>query len=246
MGYVSKSYLSTQFTNFATRVATVFAKKTELPTKTSDLTNDSNFAVDSSYVHTDNNFTNDYKTKVDNSVLVTAQTLTEEQKTQVKANIGVSDLDSMKFKGSLGTGGTITELPSATTKNNGFTYKVITEGTYAEQSAKVGDLFISNGSSWVLIPSGDEPSGTVTSVAVAEGDGIGVSGSPITTSGTITITNKGVRSVAEGSTNGTISVNTNGTTENVLVHGLGTLAFSNETIPTEDTGNIDFSNYFTS
>ena len=35
-----------------------------VPTNTSDLTNDSNFVADSSYVHTDNNFTNDLKTKL--------------------------------------------------------------------------------------------------------------------------------------------------------------------------------------
>lgn len=45
MGYVSKDYLATQFTNFATRITTVFAKKTELPTKVSDLTNDSGFVT---------------------------------------------------------------------------------------------------------------------------------------------------------------------------------------------------------
>ena len=63
---------------------------------------------------------------------------------------------SMVFKGSLGTGGTITSLPTAATANNGFVYQVITAGTYASQAADIGDLFISNGSSWVLIPSGDE------------------------------------------------------------------------------------------
>ena len=36
-----------------------------VPTKTSDLTNDSNFAVDASYVHTDNNFTTALKNKLD-------------------------------------------------------------------------------------------------------------------------------------------------------------------------------------
>ena len=52
----------------------------------------------------------------------------------------------MIYKGTLGTGGTITELPSASNENEGFTYKVIANGTYASQSAKVGDVFISNGS----------------------------------------------------------------------------------------------------
>ena len=96
--------------------------------------------------------------------------------------------EPMVFKGSLGTGGTITTLPAASSSNKGFTYKVITAGTYASQSAKVGDTFISDGSAWVLIPSGDEPSGTVTNVAVTSADGsITVSGSPITSSGTIDI-----------------------------------------------------------
>ena len=36
----------------------------KIPTKTSDLTNDSNFAVDANYVHTDNNYTTDEKNKL--------------------------------------------------------------------------------------------------------------------------------------------------------------------------------------
>ena len=96
--------------------------------------------------------------------------------------------EPMIFKGSLGTGGTITSLPTASTANEGYTYKVITAGTYASQAAKVGDLFISNGTSWVLIPSGDEPSGTVTSVGMTVPTGLSVSGSPITTSGTLAVT----------------------------------------------------------
>lgn len=95
--------------------------------------------------------------------------------------------EPMIFKGSLGTGGTISTLPTASSSNKGFTYKVITAGTYASQSAKVGDTFISDGSAWVLIPSGDEPSGTVTSVGIGTDGGITISGSPITTNGTIKV-----------------------------------------------------------
>ena len=73
--------------------------------------------------------------------------------------------EPMIFKGTLGNEGTITSLPSASTSNIGYTYKVITEGTYASQSAKVGDVFISNGESWVLIPSGDETGGTIINTA---------------------------------------------------------------------------------
>lgn len=96
----------------------------------------------------------------------------------------ISELPSpMVFKGTLGTNGTITSLPSASASNEGFTYKVITDGTYASQTAKVGDVFISNGKEWTLVPSGDEPSGTVTNVAT----GTGLTGGPITTSGTIAV-----------------------------------------------------------
>ena len=76
-------------------------------------------------------------------------------------------------------------MPAAATKNKGHTYKVITDHSADSKcpACKAGDMIISNGSAWVVIPSGDEPSGTVTSVAT----GTGLSGGPITTSGTISI-----------------------------------------------------------
>ncbi len=49
-----------------------YAQKSELPTKTSELQNDSNFVSDESYVHTDNNFTNEEKTKLENDVATKA------------------------------------------------------------------------------------------------------------------------------------------------------------------------------
>ena len=93
----------------------------------------------------------------------------------------LTSLAPMVYKGTLGTSGTITTLPTAAAGNKGYVYNVITAGTYASQTAKVGDMFISNGSNWVLVPSGDEASGTVTSVAT----GAGLTGGTITTSGTI-------------------------------------------------------------
>ena len=63
----------------------------------------------------------------------------------------LKDAESMHYRGTLGTGGDITVLPTASASNKGDTYKVITDGTYAGQEAKAGDLFISNGSAWVLI-----------------------------------------------------------------------------------------------
>lgn len=48
--------------------------------------------------------------------------------------------DAMIFKGTIGTDGTVTSLP--TTYKTGWTYRVITAGTYAGQDCEVGDLII--------------------------------------------------------------------------------------------------------
>ena len=73
----------------------------------------------------------------------------------------LKDAESMHYRGTLGTGGDITVLPAASASNKGDTYKVITDGAYAGQEAKAGDLFISDGSSWILI-SGSGGSGEDT------------------------------------------------------------------------------------
>jgi len=52
----------------------------------------------------------------------------------------IAAMDAMVFKGTLGTGGTITALP--TTYSTGWTYRVITAGTYAGNVCEVGDLII--------------------------------------------------------------------------------------------------------
>lgn len=57
----------------------------EVPTKTSDLTNDSNFAVDSAYVHTDNNYTTAEKNKL----------------AAVEANADVNVIETVKVNGTV-------------------------------------------------------------------------------------------------------------------------------------------------
>ena len=128
--------------------------------------------------------------------------------------------DAMVFKGSLGTGGTITSLPTNGSASIGDTYKVITAGTYASKAADVGDTFVcltktSTANTWEIIPSGDEPSGTVTSVGISNGGGLSVSGSPITSSGTITISHADTSSQA--------SVNNSGRTyiQDITLDGYG-------------------------
>lgn len=81
--------------------------------------------------------------------------------------------EPMVFKGTLGTGGTITDLPAASAANEGYTYKVITAGTYASIAAKVGDMFISNSSAWVLIPAGDEADDTWRAIKVNGTEALG-------------------------------------------------------------------------
>ena len=75
----------------------------------------------------------------------------------------------MVFKGTLGTGGTIESLPTASSANEGYVYIVITDGTYAGTSAKAGDTFVSDGSSWVLIPSADDSGSLVISQTLTAG-----------------------------------------------------------------------------
>lgn len=87
----------------------------------------------------------------------------------------------MYFVGTLGTGGTATSINEASNSNKGNTYKVITAGTYQGVTVEVGDMLVSDGTTWVRIPSGDEPVGTITNIATGEG----LTGGPITSSGTL-------------------------------------------------------------
>lgn len=66
---------------------------------------------------------------------------------------------------------------------------------------------------------GDGATGTITTQ-----DTVYTGENGVTVSGT-KISNSGVRSIATGTANGTISVNTNGTAANVAVKGLGSLAY---------------------
>jgi hypothetical protein len=54
---------------------------------------------------------------------------------------GFAANDALVFKGTLGTGGTVTTLPTSG-YSAGWTYKVITAGTYAGQTCEVGDMVI--------------------------------------------------------------------------------------------------------
>lgn len=75
----------------------------------------------------------------------------------------------MVYKGTLGTGGTISALPVDGSANIGDTYKVITAGTYAGVQADIGDLFICHtktlsANTWDHIPSGDDAPQTASEI----------------------------------------------------------------------------------
>ena len=126
-----------------------------------------------------------------NGMTATTQS-TDDDSTKLATTAFVHDVvdtlpTPMVYRGTLGTGGTITTLPVDGSADIGDVYKVITAGTYTSQEAKIGDIFIchtktSDSNTWDYIPTGDDVD--VTEVSA----GIGLttqSGSAITTTGTI-------------------------------------------------------------
>ena len=134
--------------------------------------------------------------------------------------------DALKYKGTLGVEGKVTELPTKDI-NNGDTYKVITSGTYAGKTAKLGDLFIalytpSDGVNpakytWELVPSGNEQETFIKVQQVP-----GAESQDITLSGTVEFTGANgitVRYVkdTDSSTGKVVIAGTGSQTENDLV-----------------------------
>lgn len=103
-----------------------------VPTKTSDLTNDSNFIVDASYTHTDNNYTSDEKSKL--SGIAAGAEVNQNAFSTIK--VGTTDLaaDSKTDTLTITAGNNITLTPTANTDSFSIaatdtTYDVVTAGT---------------------------------------------------------------------------------------------------------------------
>ena len=97
--------------------------------------------------------------------------------TKTELNSILATNDAMIFKGTIGTGGTITALPAS--HNAGWTYKVITANTYAGVKCEVGDLIIcitdgttSNNNHWTVVQTNID--GAVTGPTSVTGDRIAV------------------------------------------------------------------------
>ena len=73
---------------------TEIAQKVKLPTKTSELENDSNFVSDANYVHTDNNYTKEEKTKL-GSLANYDDTIIKEQIAKKQDKLSKAQLDNI-------------------------------------------------------------------------------------------------------------------------------------------------------
>lgn len=82
--------------------------------------------------------------------------------------------DAMRFVGTVGTGGDVTELPT-TGVRVGDTYRVITAGTYAGQICEIGDLIIATATTPTWTVAQTNIDGAITSLS--NGTGISVTGS---------------------------------------------------------------------
>lgn len=137
------------------------------------------------------------------------------------------------------TGGSITQYNSATvyssgTKEWGNNSEIAMMSDLAAIEEKIEEL----DGSVISVVAGNgltgSSSGNEVTLNVGAGNGITVAADAISAKAGSSITvdangihNAGVRSVATGDTNGTIKVNTGGTSTNVAVKGLGTLAYQN-------------------
>ena len=148
-------------------------------------------------------FTNDVKAKATTKDSTDA-TLTTKGYVDQQITDKIAASNAMVYKGTVGTDGTVTTLP---TENviNGDTYKVVTDGEYAGQQAFVGDMFIAvvttgesgTSISWTRIPSGDDgnvsTSETLTANQLVVGNG-----------------NKEVKTLANGTKGYVLKVGNNG------------------------------------
>lgn len=121
----------------------------------------------------------------------------------------VESVNAMVYKGTVGTGGTVTSLPTANVQV-GDTYKVAVAGTYGGHSCEVGDLLIAlgtetdgvitSGLTWTYVPSGDDVDSQYE---------LNVASNTITLKNTVTKDEVGSATIAAGND---IKVSTSGTT----------------------------------
>lgn len=139
-----------------------------------------------------------------------------------KANIGLGNVEnktSATIRGELTKANVTTALGYTPAQNDTNTTYTLTQDA-------------NNGHKIILTSS----SGDATTITIPDNNTTYSAGTGISLNGT-TINNSGVRSISTGTSNGTISVNTNGTSTNVAVKGLGSLAYKSS-LSANDVGAI--------
>lgn len=137
------------------------------------------------------------------------------------AEVAVKGVSAAAYKGidtSIAAASTSTNLPTSKAVASfveGKGYKTTDNNTTYTLTQDATD-----GHKITLTPS----SGNATTITIPDKDTTYTFSNGLSASGT-TVSNSGVRSIATGTANGTISVNTNGTAANVAVKGLGSLAY---------------------
>lgn len=107
----------------------------------------------------------------------------------------IGGISAMRFKGTVGTGGTVTNLPTTGVKI-GDTYMVNSAGTYAGQVCEVGDLIIATSTTPAWTVAQTNINGAITSIS-------GTSPISVTGSGasrTVAHENSGVTAASKGDT----------------------------------------------
>lgn len=137
---------------------------------------------------------------------------------------GKSDTNhTHSYAGSSSVGGAATTALACT--GNSATATKATQDSAGQQINTTYLKNISASGTTITFTKGDGTTGTITTqdnnTTYTAGTGISLSGT--------TFSNSGVRAIATGSANGTISVNTNGTSIDVSVKGLGSAAYTAST-----------------
>lgn len=115
--------------------------KPTIPSKTSDLANDSNFVAGTSLASVAiSGSYNDLSNKPTIPSKISDLTNDSDFATHTDISQAFAANDAMVFKGTLGSSGTTTSLPAI--HEAGWTYKVVNAGIYAGQLCEVGDMVI--------------------------------------------------------------------------------------------------------
>lgn len=123
---------------FWQKIKNVFAQKTEIPSNTSDLTNDSNFPVDANYVHTDNNYTTAEKNKL--SGIAAGAEVNQNAFSNVKVGSTTVAADGKTDTLELIAGSNVTLTPDAT---NDTVTIAATDTTYSNATTSAAGLMSS-------------------------------------------------------------------------------------------------------